>query len=133
VHRSLCSAVRCQIARPAATGVGRLSTGGMETSTITPRNLDLFTHTGLFSGGSIRPEDIANMDAFKKSNELVFASHGSREVQGSRTRRCGEPEADVNALKAAGINSHNYIPPNTAHEWHHGAAAWTYFVSQAHR
>ncbi|MDQ8184315.1 alpha/beta hydrolase-fold protein [Pelagicoccus sp. SDUM812002] len=51
-----------------------LSMGGMETKQITLRNLDTFSHIGLFSGGSIKPDDIEDMDAFKKSNKLVFVS-----------------------------------------------------------
>lgn len=94
-----------------------LSMGGMETKTITLRNLDTFSHIGLLSGGSIRPDDISDMEAFKKSNQLVFVSYGSREVEGGKTRRGGDPKADIDALKAAGLNSHYYVSPDTAHEW----------------
>lgn len=94
-----------------------LSMGGMETKTITLRNLDTFSHIGLFSGGSIAPGDIANLETFKAKNKLVFVSYGSREVEGGRTRRGGDPKADVEALKAAGINGHYYVSPDTAHEW----------------
>lgn len=94
-----------------------LSMGGMETKTITLRNLDTFSHIGLFSGGSIKPADVADMNAFKAKNKLVFVGYGSREVEGGKTRRGGDPKADADALKAAGINSHYYISPDTAHEW----------------
>ena len=94
-----------------------LSMGGMETKTITLRNLDKFSHIGLFSGGTISPDDIADMTAFKDSNKLVFVSYGSREVSGDRPRRGGDPKVEVDALKEAGINSHYYISPETAHEW----------------
>jgi len=97
-----------------------LSMGGMETKLITLKHLDKFSHIGLFSGGSIRPEDISDMAAFKEKNKLVFVSYGSREVggdRGGRTRRGGNPQANVEALKGAGINSHYYISPETAHEW----------------
>ena len=94
-----------------------LSMGAMETKTITLRNLDTFSHIGLFSGGSISPDDITDMAAFKQKNKLVFVSYGSREVGGDRPRRGGDPKASVDALKAAGINSHYYISPDTAHEW----------------
>jgi S-formylglutathione hydrolase FrmB len=57
------------------------------------------------------------MAAFEKSNRLVFVSYGSREVEGGRTRRGGDPKADVEALEAAGIDSHYYVSPETAHEW----------------
>lgn len=94
-----------------------LSMGGMETKTITLRNPDTFSYIGLFSGGSISPDDISDMAAFKKKNKLVFVSYGSREVSGDRPRRGGDPRASVDALKEAGINSHYYISPDTAHEW----------------
>ncbi len=94
-----------------------LSMGGMETKTITLRNFDKFSHIGLFSGGTISPDDISDMASFKKINKLVFVSYGSREVVGDRPRRGGDPKASVDALKEAGINSHYYISPETAHEW----------------
>jgi enterochelin esterase-like enzyme len=97
-----------------------LSMGGMETKTITLRNPDTFSHIGLFSGGSIGIEDIADMDAFKKRNKLVFVSYGSRELGGNRGgggRPGGDPQANADALKEAGINSHFYVSPETAHEW----------------
>jgi enterochelin esterase-like enzyme len=94
-----------------------LSMGGMETKMITLRNLDTFSHIGLFSGGSISPDDIKDMTAFKERNKLVFVSYGSREVSGDRPRRGGDPKASVDALKEAGINSHYYLSPDTAHEW----------------
>ena len=93
-----------------------LSMGGMETKQITLRNLDTFSHIGLFSGGSITPDDLTELEAFKAKNKLVFVSYGSREVEGG-TRRGGDPRAATEALKAAGINSHYYVSPNTGHEW----------------
>jgi S-formylglutathione hydrolase FrmB len=49
--------------------------------------------------------------------KLVFVSYGSRELGGDRTNRGGDPKANAEAMKTAGINSHFYISPNTAHEW----------------
>ncbi len=94
-----------------------LSMGGMETKTITLKHLDKFSHIGLFSGGSISPTDISDLPAFKNANKLVFVSYGSREVGGNAPRRGGDPKASVDALKEAGINSHYYLSPDTAHEW----------------
>jgi len=91
-----------------------LSMGGMETRTITLRNLDTFSHIGVFSGGSIALTNITDLDAFKAKNKLVFISYGSRELGNTRG---GDPKASVEALKAAGINSHFYVSPDTAHEW----------------
>jgi len=94
-----------------------LSMGGMETKTITLRNLDTFSHIGLFSGGTIKPADVADMAAFKAKNKLVFVGFGSREVEGGKSFFGGNPKADVDALAAAGVNTHYYVSPNTAHEW----------------
>ena len=87
-----------------------LSMGGMQTRMITLANLDKFSHIGIFSGGSIAPSDIKDMDAFKKTVKLVFVSYGSRE-------RGGPGKANVEALKEAGVNSVFYESPETAHEW----------------
>lgn len=92
-----------------------LSMGAMETKMITLRNLDTFSHIGLFSGGTISPDDIEDMAEFKEKNKLVFVSYGGREVGGNR--RGGDPKVAVDALKEAGINSHYYVSPETAHEW----------------
>jgi enterochelin esterase-like enzyme len=93
-----------------------LSMGGMETKIVTLKNLDKFSHIGLFSGGSISMEDVNKTSGFKEKVKLVFVSYGSRELEGDRGRR-GDPKADMEALKQAGINSHFYISPSTAHEW----------------
>lgn len=94
-----------------------LSMGGMETKAITLNKLDTFSHIGLFSGGSISTEDIKDMDAFKKQNRLVFVSYGSHEVGGDGPRRGGDPKANVESLKNAGVNAHYYVSPKTGHEW----------------
>jgi enterochelin esterase-like enzyme len=91
-----------------------LSMGGMETRMITLRNLDTFSHIGVFSGGSIGVTNITDMAAFKAKNKLVFVSYGSKELGNNRV---GNPKADADALKAAGINSHFYVSQETAHEW----------------
>jgi enterochelin esterase-like enzyme len=94
-----------------------LSMGGMETKTITLKKLDTFSHIGLFSGGSIAPGDIADLEAFKKSNKLVFVSYGGSELGNGGPRRGGDPKAAVEALAAAGINAQFYVSPKTGHEW----------------
>lgn len=103
-----------------------LSMGGMETKTITLKNLDKFSHIGLFSGGSIAPDDVSDMAAFKDKVKLVFVSYGSREVE-DRARRGGggggggpfggDPKANTEALQQAGVTTHWYVSPDTAHEW----------------
>jgi enterochelin esterase-like enzyme len=94
-----------------------LSMGGMETKIITLSRPDLFSHIGLFSGGSISIEDVKDIDGFKKQNRLVFVSYGSHEVGGGGPRRGGDPMANGEALKNAGVNAHYYLSPKTGHEW----------------
>jgi enterochelin esterase-like enzyme len=98
-----------------------LSMGGMETKMITLLNLDTFSHIGLFSGGSISLDDAGKSPGFNEKVKLVFVSYGSKEVgggnRGGRQRAGGDPKANTDALKEAGINSHYYLSPETAHEW----------------
>lgn len=92
-----------------------LSMGGMQTRSIAPANLDKFSHIGVFSGGSLATNDIADLAAFKEMVKLVFISYGSRELGGNRPG--GDPKTSTEALKAAGVNAHFYVSPDTAHEW----------------
>jgi enterochelin esterase family protein len=100
-----------------------LSMGGMQTRGITLANLDKFSHIGVFSGGSIAPTNITDLAAFKQKVKVVFVSYGSREVdpnRGSGPGRGpfgGDPKANTEALKEAGVNCHYYVSPQTAHEW----------------
>jgi enterochelin esterase-like enzyme len=87
-----------------------LSMGGMQTRSIALANLDKFSHIGIFSGGSIAPPEITDVEAFKQAVKLVFVSYGSRE-NGSTGR------ANVEALQQAGVRSLFYESPNTGHEW----------------
>ena len=69
------------------------------------------------SGGSISPVDVNNAPGFKEKVKLLFVSYGSRELENGRTRFGGNPKENTDALKEAGIETHFYISPNTAHEW----------------
>jgi hypothetical protein len=93
----------------------------METKTITLKNLDTFSHIGLFSGGTISLEDVNSTPGFKEKVKLVFVSYGSRELGGNRGggRRGfgGDPQANAKALEQAGIHSAFYVSPDTAHEF----------------
>ena len=80
-------------------------------------NLDKFSHIGIFSGGSIAPTNITDMAAFKQKVKVVFVSYGSRELGGNRPGFGGDPKANTEALKAAGVNTYFYVSPDTAHEW----------------
>ena len=98
-----------------------LSMGGMQTRAITLPNLDKFSHIGIFSGGSIAVSNITDLAAFKEKVKVVFVSYGSRELGGNRGGGRGgfggDPKANSEALKAAGINSYFYVSPDTGHEW----------------
>jgi len=87
-----------------------LSMGGMETKRITLANLDKFSHIGLFSGGTITPDDVNNTPGFKEKVKVVFCSCGSR-----------ENPAGINnnheALDKIGIKNTGYVSPDTAHEF----------------
>ena len=52
-----------------------LSMGAMCTKSVTLAHLDKFAYIGLFSGGTITPEEITD----KSKVKLVFMSYGSRE------------------------------------------------------
>jgi enterochelin esterase-like enzyme len=94
-----------------------LSMGGMETKSITLKNLDTFSHIGLFSGGTFSMDDVNNTPGFREKVKLVFVSYGSRELSGGRGFFGGDPKANADALKQAGINSVFYVSPDTAHEF----------------
>jgi enterochelin esterase family protein len=87
-----------------------LSMGGMQTHSITLANLDKFSHIGIFSGGNISTNELADVDDFKQKVKLVFISYGGRENGAAG-------KASVEALKQAGVNGVFYESPNTAHEW----------------
>lgn len=98
-----------------------LSMGGVETKMITLPNLDMFAYIGLFSGGTISPDDVKKTPGFADKVRLAFVSFGSRELESGRVGAPGDshadPRANAEALKKAGINSVFYVSPNTAHEF----------------
>lgn len=94
-----------------------LSMGGMQTRVITLGNPDVFSHVGMFSGGSISVEDVEKAPGFKEKVKLVFISYGSRELENRRQGFGGDPKENTDKLKAAGMNTHFYVSPQTAHEW----------------
>lgn len=94
-----------------------LSMGGMQTRRITLAHPDVFSYIGLFSGGSISKEDMETVPDFGNKFKLVFVSYGSRELGGDHRGFGGDPKANTDALKQAGVNSVFYVSPNTAHEW----------------
>lgn len=94
-----------------------LSMGGMQTRVITLGNPDVFSHVGMFSGGSITVEDVEKAPGFNEKVKLVFISYGGREIENPRPGPWGDPKENTEKLKAAGMNTHFYVSPQTAHEW----------------
>jgi enterochelin esterase-like enzyme len=94
-----------------------LSMGGMETRWIALRRPDVFSYLGLFSGGTISPEDVTNTPGFMDNVKLVFVSYGSRELGPNAPLRTGNPEETTPALQRLGIRSVFYVSPDTAHEF----------------
>ena len=105
------------LADPAHRAMAGLSMGGMETRVVTLANPEVFSYIGIFSGGSISMEDVTNSPGFKEKIKLVFVSYGSRELENRRAGFGGDPKANTDALKEAGMNTHFYVSPQTAHEW----------------
>ncbi|HEX4793118.1 MAG TPA: alpha/beta hydrolase-fold protein [Humisphaera sp.] len=87
-----------------------LSMGGMETKRITLANLDKFSRIGLFSGGTITPEDVSSTPGFKEKVKVVFCSCGSRENPDNIN-------SNHDALEKAGVKNTGYVSPDTAHEF----------------
>ena len=83
-----------------------LSMGGMQTSQIAPSHPEIFSHIGLFSGGTLSESQIPD----KSKVKLVFMSAGSKEnPDGVRNA--------ANALNQAGIKAESYVSEGTAHEF----------------
>lgn len=95
-----------------------LSWGGMQTHTIGLGHPDTFSQFGLFSGGSIDPATVPDLDAFKRTVKVAFIGYGSRELIDGRNRSGDDPKANVAALRQAGVNAVFFVSPETAHEWH---------------
>ncbi|WP_319501365.1 alpha/beta hydrolase-fold protein [uncultured Draconibacterium sp.] len=105
------------LADPGNRAMAGLSMGGMQTRVITLANPDVFSNVGMFSGGSITMEDIEQHPDFKEKVKLLFISYGSREIENPRPGPWGNPKGNTEALKKAGMNTHFYVSPETAHEW----------------
>ena len=94
-----------------------LSMGGMQTRMITLANPDVFSQVGMFSGGSISPDDVNKAPGFREKVKLLFVSYGSYELDNPRTNMNGGPKENTDKLKEMGMNTHFYVSPKTAHEW----------------
>jgi enterochelin esterase family protein len=105
------------IADPQHRAMAGLSMGGMQTRVITLAHPEMFSYVGMFSGGSISVEDVNKAPGFKEKVKLVFISYGSRELENRRQGFGGDPKENTDKLKEAGMNTHFYVSPQTAHEW----------------
>jgi enterochelin esterase family protein len=90
--------------------IAGLSMGGMQTHNIAMANLDMFSHIGLFSGGTISTNEITDAAAFKDKVKVLFMSCGSKENP-------ARLQASHDALEQAGIRSSIYVSPDAQHEW----------------
>ena len=86
-----------------------LSMGGMQTHGITLNNPTKFAYVGIFSGGTISPDELTDAADFKKTNKVLFMSCGGKENMGV--------DDAAAKLKELGLNAHSYVSPETAHEW----------------
>jgi len=84
-----------------------LSMGSMVTRSVALANPDKFSYIGIFSGGTVTPDQISDKSKIK----LVFMSFGSRE------RGSDGLKAAADLLNQAGVKSVSYVSPLTAHEW----------------
>ena len=91
-------------------GMAGLSMGGGQTRRITLANPTKFAYVGMFSGGTISPEDVRGAQGFKATNKLVFMSCGSKE--NPRVMEAAEN------LKKEGMKAVGYVSEGTAHECH---------------
>jgi enterochelin esterase-like enzyme len=103
--------------------IAGLSMGGMQTRSIVPANVDKFTYVGVFSGGTLTPDNFTDKEAFKKNIKLVYMSYGSNEGGSAGLK------AAADAVEKAGVKSVWYVSPGSAHDM----TSWKrslYFYSQ---
>ena len=110
-----------------------LSMGGMQTKSINLGNIGKFSHIGIFSGGNIKPEEISDLEGFKKQVKVVFMSYGSRESsapRGGGTAPAGPEGAKIasEALNAAGVKAIYYVSPDSAHDFTSWKRSLYYFA-----
>ena len=105
------------IADRKARGMAGLSMGGMQTRNIGLSHLDIFSHIGIFSGGTLgdpkaENSPLAKVDEFNRLVNVGFVSYGEVEG-GSKTLK-----EYADSLKVAGLkNVYTYVSPRTAHEF----------------
>jgi enterochelin esterase family protein len=98
-------------------GMAGLSMGGMQTRNIGLAHLDVFSHIGIFSGGTLgdpkaENSPLAKVDEFNQRVKVAFVSYGETE-NGAKTLK----EYCDNLTTAGFKNIHYYVSPRTAHEF----------------
>ena len=94
-----------------------LSMGGMQTRNIGLSHLELFSHIGIFSGGTLgdpkaENSPLAKVDEFNRLVKVAFVSYGAVE-NGSKTLK-----EYCDSLTTLGLkNVYHYVSPRTAHEY----------------
>ena len=106
---------------PENRAIAGLSMGGMQTRQIGMANLDKFSYLGIFSGGSIAPNTIADRDGFKQKVKVLFVSYGSRE-------NTTAAKANHDVLEQAGIKNTYYESPDSAHDFTSWKCSLYYFA-----
>ena len=95
-----------------------LSMGGMQTRTIGLAHLDTFSHIGDLQRRQHRDRRHQGHGGVQAEGEArVRQLRQPGTGAGRRPGFGGDPKANVDALKEAGIKSVFYVSPETAHEW----------------
>jgi enterochelin esterase-like enzyme len=89
-----------------------LSMGAAQTKTITLAHLDKFSYIGLFSGGTIAPEEITSMATYQQKVKVAMFTYGSKEGGSANVM-----PAAATLQQASGVKTVGYVSPNTAHEF----------------
>lgn len=100
------------ISNQANRAMAGLSMGGMQTRSIVINNPDKFSYIGLFSSGTFEPNQITDINSFKKNVKLMFMSFGGTEGGAARIPAAAEEWNKI------GIKGVSYVSPGTGHEWH---------------
>ena len=98
-------------------GMAGLSMGGMQTRNIGFGHLEVFSHIGIFSGGTLgdpkaENSPLTNATEFNRRVKVAFISYGEAEG-GSKTLK----EYCYSLTNAGLKNIHYYVSPGTAHEF----------------
>jgi enterochelin esterase-like enzyme len=89
-----------------------LSMGAAQTKTITLAHLDKFSHIGLFSGGTIAPEEITDLAMFRQKVKVAMFTYGGKEGGSANVKAAADT-----LQQASGVKTVSYVSPNTAHEF----------------